>query len=96
MGTQAMADEPIILTRQELADALDKAGEAGARRVLKELGMDDDNAGEDIRELRKLMTSWKEVRKSALQAVVKFLTTALLGALLLGMGIKLGASNFLQ
>lgn len=91
-----MADEPIILTRQELADALDKAGEAGARRVLKELGMDDDNAGDDIRELRKLMTSWKEVRKSALQAVVKFLTTALLGALLLGMGIKLGASNFLQ
>lgn len=93
-----MADDMnqhIIITRQELADALDKAGEAGARRVLKEMGLDDEDAGDDIRELRKLITSWREVRSSALQAVVKFLTTALLGAILLGLGIKMGASNIL-
>lgn len=88
-------DQPLTLTRQELADALDKAGEAGARRVLKEIGLDDDDAGDDVRELRKLITSWREVRSSALQAVVKFLTTALLGAILLGLGIKMGASNML-
>jgi hypothetical protein len=84
------------MTKEEFDNALDRAAAAGARRALKELGLEDENAGEDLRELRKLMASWKEVRKSALQAIVKFLTTALFGALLLGMGIKLGGSALLQ
>lgn len=90
------SDAPITLTRAELDDLLDKAAERGATRALKECGLEDVNATGDIRELRALLKSWQEVRKSALQAVVKFLTTALLGALLLGLGIKLGASNLLK
>jgi hypothetical protein len=87
---------PVPMTKADFEAALDKASEAGAKRVLKELGLDDVNANGDMRELRGLLNSWKDVRKSALQAIVKFLVTALLGALLLGLGIKLGASNVLK
>lgn len=89
-------DQPIALTKAQFDAAIDRAAEQGALRALKELGLDDVNAPNDLRELRALLKSWQEVRKSALQAIVKFLTTALLGALLLGLGIKLGASSLLK
>lgn len=93
-----MADEHTALTinHSQLQKLLEEAAEKGASNALKSIGLSDENAFTDIRELRSLMTSWREVRKSALQATVKLLTTALLGALLLGLGIKIGAANLLN
>ena len=89
-------DAPVQFSKLELEALIDKASEAGAKRALKEIGLDDVNAGNDLRELRGLLKSWQDMRKSALQAIVKFLTTALLGAILLGAGIKLGGSALLK
>lgn len=91
-----MSSEPVVLSREELDRLLIKAAEEGANRVLKGLGLEDADANMDVRELRAILKSWRDVRKTALQAVVKFLTTAILGAVLLGLGIKLGASNLLK
>jgi len=91
-----MADDNLLpVSRVELNSLLTSAVEEGATRALKEVGLDDKDAANDIRELRALMSSWKEVRKSAIQAIVKFLMTAVLGAMLLGVGIQLGGSNLL-
>lgn len=87
---------PITISKAELDAAVDHASEVGTKRAMKELGLDDVNASNDLRELRSFLASWKDMRKSALQATVKFLVTALLGALLLGLGIKLGASGLLH
>lgn len=92
-----MSDDPVVtMTKKDFDDALDKAAEVGALRALKTVGLDDKDAPDDVRELRSVIKSWREVRKSALQAIVKFLTTALLGAALLGAGIKLGGSSLLK
>lgn len=84
------------LSDAELREALATASEKGAQRALKELGLDDADAAKDIREMRALLNAWRETRKSFLQAVVKLLTTALFGALLIGAGVKLGMSELLK
>lgn len=91
-----MAEGRLSMTKEEFDDAIDRAAEEGAKRALKELGLDDVNANSDLRELRGLLKAWRDARRSVAQAIIKFLTTALLGALLLGMGIKLGGSDLLQ
>ena len=92
-----MADERTIeITAADLETMLDEAAERGARQALRLLGLNDDAAQSDLRDLRGLLTSWREVRKGILQAVIKILTTAILGALLLGMGIKMGAVGTVQ
>lgn len=90
-----MPDTPRTITNAELEAALAEAATRGAKEALRQVGLNDENAQGDLRDLRGLLSSWKEVRKSALQAVVKLLTTALLGALLLGLGIKIGAAKLI-
>ena len=88
-------DTPRSITTAELEAALGEAATRGAKEALRQVGLNDDNAQNDLRDLRALLSSWKEVRKGVLQAVVKVLTTALLGALLLGLGVKIGAGKLL-
>jgi len=83
------------ITTAELEAALLEAATRGAKEALRSVGLNDENAQGDLRDLRGLLASWKEVRKSALQAVVKLLVTALMGALLLGVGVKIGAGNLI-
>ena len=85
----------IVMSQQELDTILDEAARRGGILALKEVGLNDDNASGDLRDLRALLVSWREVRKSALQAIVKVLTTALLGALLLGIGIQIGGAQLI-
>lgn len=90
------SEEQITMTRSELDRIVEEAIEKGTTRMLKELGLNDADANGDIRELRALLGAWREARKSAIQAVVKLLTTAILGALLLGIGVKLGAGGLFK
>ena len=68
----------IQLSPEELEAMMDRAAKRGAHAALKELGLHDDNAPQDIDELRGLLSSWRETRKAVWSTIVKITTTAIL------------------
>lgn len=68
---------------------IEQASEEGAARALARLGLSDENAGADILELRGLLDGWRDTKKTARQAVIRWLMRAFLSALLLGLAVKL-------
>ena len=68
----------IQLSPEELEAMMDRAAKRGAHAALRELGLHDDNAPQDIDELRGLLSSWRETRKAVWSTVVKMTTTAIL------------------
>ena len=69
----------IDISPDELARLLDEAAEKGARRALESVGLHDDEAGQDIRDLRTLIDGWRSAKRSALEALVKWITVGFLG-----------------
>ena len=68
----------INLTHDELEAMLDRAAKRGAREILHQLGLHDDTAAEDIREMRNLLDTWKDTRRSIWNTFVKITTVAIL------------------
>ena len=71
-----MAD--IKLTEENLEDMLDRAAKKGASKALRELGLQDDSAANDIREMRGLLDAWRLTKKSIWATTVKMGTVAVL------------------
>jgi hypothetical protein len=74
-----------VLTRAELDDIAEQA----ATRALARVGLHDDDAGEDVRDLRRLLDSWKTVKRGALSAAGKGVVTIFLAGFAAYAGIKL-------
>ena len=72
------------MTQAELDHLLDQAAERGARKALEQLGLHDEQAGTDIRDLRSLIDSWRQARTTALRTVTQWITMGILGALAFG------------
>lgn len=72
------------LTDVQLEAMLDRAAKRGARAALHEIGLDDDDAGADIRELRTVLTAWRETKRAIWTQVVKAVVTLLLAIMALG------------
>lgn len=83
-----MNDQPVILARNELDDLIEVAAERGANKALARVGLHDEHAPDDIRNLRDLLGMYRVVRNSALAAFGKGVMLALLGAGMLWLGIK--------
>lgn len=77
------------LPKAELELLLSQAACRGARQALKDIGLDNGEAREDIRELRSLLQALRFARRTAWQTAVRVLTTVFLAALLAWAGIKL-------
>ena len=54
------------------------------KSVLKEVGLHDDDAGNDVRDLRSLITDWRGIKKTIFQTVARWGTLIVLGILTLG------------
>ena len=54
------------------------------KSVLKEVGLHDDNAGNDVRDLRSLITDWRGIKKTIFQTVARWGTLIVLGLMTLG------------
>jgi hypothetical protein len=79
--------DPLVvveMTRGDLNDMLAEAAERGAVLALDRLGLHDENAVHDLRELRDLVTAWRDIRRDVRQSVTKSVTTAVLLLILLG------------
>jgi hypothetical protein len=77
------------ISDEQLERMLERASDRAANKILHGLGLHDDNAPRDVAELRELLETWRDVRKTALRTATGMLTAFILGALALGtaMGI---------
>jgi hypothetical protein len=66
------------LTPDELEAMLDRAARRGSKAALEAVGLCDENAAGDIREIRGLLDSWRDTRKSVWNTTVRIATVALL------------------
>ena len=85
----AVAENLVLMRREDFDDLLDGAAERGAERVLAHLGLENGHAARDNRELRDLLEAWRDARRTAWQTTIKVATTGILAALLVGAAIKL-------
>lgn len=69
---------------------VEEASEMGARRVLKRIGLADENAQDDIDELRELLAAWRAAKASAWKAAIEWLVRGALALLLVGLAVRFG------
>ncbi|AHC30461.1 hypothetical protein CC53_gp044 [Rhizobium phage vB_RleS_L338C] len=89
----AAPNSVIEITRSELDAIIDAAAERGAIKALKSLGLDDDKAPHDIRDIRQLITAWRDMKSEALKTAAKMVTTAILTAIVIGLGVQMGVTK---
>jgi hypothetical protein len=82
-------DGIISLPPAELERLLAPSACRGAKQALKDMGLDNGEAREDIRDLRSLLQALRLARRTAWQTAVQIITTITLAALLALAGIKL-------
>jgi len=66
------------LTPEKLEEMLDRAAKKGAKQALCDLGSSDMDAATDIKELRSLLDSWRDTKKSIWKTLVQLGTVAVL------------------
>ena len=75
---------------------VEESSQAGARRALASLGLDDERARRDMDELRELLSAWRDAKRTAWRAMVTWLVRIALAVLLAGMAVKLGLLEMLH
>lgn len=63
------------------------------KSVLKEVGLHDDDAGNDVRDLRSLITDWRGIKKTIWQTIARAGTLFVLGILMLGAWSKFNGGH---
>jgi uncharacterized coiled-coil DUF342 family protein len=72
------------VTEAEIEAMIERAAEAGARKALREVGLSDDDANSDVKELRNLLDSFRSAKRTVGKTIVQALTTLFLAALMAG------------
>jgi hypothetical protein len=80
-----MTEPPAIcLSPDQLRALLEDAGEQGAKRTLARLGLEDEKAVQDLREVRDLLSAWRSARRVAWETIVRAGTVGMLAILAAG------------
>lgn len=79
----------ICLAPAELRTLLEDAAKRGADRTLARLGLDDQKAVDDLREVRDLLSAWRSARRVAWETVVRGATIGVLALLAAGVALHL-------
>ena len=72
------------MTEAEMEAMIEKAAAAGARTALREVGLSDEDANSDVRELRNLLDSFRSAKRTVGKTIVQALTTLCRAALMAG------------
>jgi hypothetical protein len=75
------------LSDDQLERMLDRAAKKGAREALREVGLGDEHAGNDIHEVRSLLTAWRATKAAIWTQVVKMVVTLLLVSMAAGLAL---------
>lgn len=73
-----MTEPPLQIPTDHLERALANAARLGAKAALREIGLHDENAVYDVRDLRSLLDAWRSAKSAAWKTVVTSVTAALL------------------
>jgi hypothetical protein len=79
---------PIEMSREDLETLLEVAAERGAKKALVQVGLHDEDAMGDLRDLRGLLAAYKTVKTSILTTVGKAIAVAVIAALAFKYGIN--------
>lgn len=79
-----------------LQAVIEEASEAGACRALASLGLEDARARRDMDELRELLGTWRDVKKSAWQTAARWVVRVLLALLMVGIAYRLNLRDLLE
>ncbi len=63
------------------------------KSALKEIGLHDEEAGDDVRDLRSLITDWRGMKKTIMQTIARAGTLFVLGILMLGAWSKINGGD---
>jgi Family of unknown function (DUF6127) len=91
-----MMDSPITaqitLSSPELELLLQKAAECGAKKALHDIGLHDEEAADDMRELRGILDTWRDTKRTAWKTFVGWFTKGLILVILAGIYMKSGGT----
>lgn len=90
---QAAEDGGDLVT---LRAVVEEASELGAGRALARMGLDDEHAVADMKELRQLLQAWRDAKASAWKAAIAWVVRGCLALLVLGMAWRLGVAELLK
>jgi hypothetical protein len=74
---------------------VEESSQAGARRALASLGLDDERARRDMDELRELLSAWRDAKRTARRAVIGWLVRIGLVAVLIGLAVRMKLAGML-
>lgn len=57
---------------------LEQAAQKGAELALDRVGLGDDDAGVDVRDLRNLIDGWRSAKKAAIDSIIRWFAVGLL------------------
>lgn len=90
---QAKLEGSELVTLRALVE---ESCELGANRVIARLGLSDDDAPNDLGELRELLAAWRDAKASAWKAAVQWVTRGFLALLLIGIAVRFGLPDLLK
>lgn len=75
--------QQVNFTEERLQALLVSAAALGAKQALEKIGLHDDEAPNDLRDMRRMLDDWRSVKRSMLGAIGKAVGTVAMGALVL-------------
>lgn len=75
----------LIIEAGDLRAMLEKAAEDGAKKALAAVGLHDEDAADDVRDLRQVMADWRAVKRGVFTSVANAIVLGLMG--LIGFGV---------
>lgn len=79
----------VALKPDDFETMLERAAHKGAKRALESVGLGDDNASDDIRDARALVSDWRTVKSGFLRALGRVLLWGVV-LIIAAFGIKTG------
>lgn len=79
-----------IMNDAELEILLDKAAKRGAAQALRDIGLSDSEAYDDMKELRSLLDVWRDTRRTVGQTIARAFTMGILGLIAVGVYFEFG------
>lgn len=89
MNAPNVTDGMVTMPKEEFEQLLEDVAERGARHALADVGLDGEEAADDVRELRSLLTCLREAKSTAWQTFIKVLTTGVIAVILAGIAVKM-------
>lgn len=78
------------MTDAEIEILIDRAAKRGAKEALRDIGLCDADAYDDMKEIRHLLDAWRDTKRTVGQTIARALTMALLAVLAAGVYMEFG------